>query len=202
MTLSVVDANLLADTLLVPGRVYGYGLFTGVPSNTGTPECADANYLRQPAVFPAASGTNGGVKASSIAADFAPMAVAPSIAGEGLWDVPQGTLTTALASGTAYTTLAVSALTAAVASGDSLVIGSGATTQTVVASAAAAPGATSVSVTSFVANAAYAIGVTVVDVQPGTAAAVFKIAQPVTSYTAGVGVQVQYASGAITFTVS
>ncbi len=37
MTLSVVDANLLADTLLVPGRVYGYGLFTGVPVEHGHP---------------------------------------------------------------------------------------------------------------------------------------------------------------------
>ncbi len=68
------------------------------------------------------------------------------------------TLTSTLASGTAYTTLDVTALTAPVASGASLVIGTGATTQTVTTSAAAAIGATTIDVTSFTANSAYAVG--------------------------------------------
>jgi uncharacterized phage protein gp47/JayE len=70
------------------------------------------------------------------------------------------TLQAALASGTAYTSLATSALALPIASGQQIVIGSGTTTQTVTASAAAAVGATTVSVTSFTANAAYAVGTT------------------------------------------
>ncbi len=69
-----------------------------------------------------------------------------------------GSLTTALASGTAYTSLATTALTTAISSGNYLVIGSGATAQVVQASATAAVGATSISVHSFTANANYAIG--------------------------------------------
>ena len=68
------------------------------------------------------------------------------------------TLTSVLASGTAYTSLAVNALPAAVANGQLITIGSGATTQTVVTSSAASAGATSITVTSFTANANYAIG--------------------------------------------
>jgi len=77
------------------------------------------------------------------------------------------TLSSALVSGTAYTSLSVSALNVTVASGASLTIGSGSTTQVVTASAAAAVGATSIPVASFTANAAYAIG-TVVAFTPGT----------------------------------
>lgn len=74
------------------------------------------------------------------------------------------TLTAALTSGTAYTSLAVQALTSPVASGDTITIGTGGTTQTVTASAAAAIGATTIDVNSFTANAAYAIGATVTTV--------------------------------------
>jgi hypothetical protein len=70
------------------------------------------------------------------------------------------TLTTALVSGTSYTTLAVVALTAPVDVGDAVVLGAGG--QTVTASAAAAVGATTISVVSFSANAAYAVGTGVV----------------------------------------
>lgn len=66
-------------------------------------------------------------------------------------------LTTALVSGTSYTSIDVSALNMAVAVGDNLVIGTGSTTQTVTASAAASIGATSISVNSFSANANYAV---------------------------------------------
>lgn len=77
------------------------------------------------------------------------------------------TLTTALASGTAYTALAVTALTQAIPSGTSLIIGTGTTTQTVTTSAAANVGDTSIGVTSFTANANYATG-TLVSLTPGT----------------------------------
>lgn len=79
------------------------------------------------------------------------------------------TLSAALTSGTAYTTLSVQALTSPVASGDTITIGSGGTTQTVTSSAAAAIGATSISVSSFTANGNYAIGTTVTTVQDTTA---------------------------------
>ncbi len=72
-------------------------------------------------------------------------------------------LTTALVSGTAYTSLAVGALPVAIASGDTIQIGSGSSTQTVTASAASAQGATSISVNSFTANANYAVGSLVID---------------------------------------
>ena len=72
-------------------------------------------------------------------------------------------LTTALVSGTAYTSLAVTALSQAVASGDSILLTSGASTQTFVTSATAAVGATSLAVTSLAANAAYPVGTTVQD---------------------------------------
>ena len=75
----------------------------------------------------------------------------------------QAQLTTALTSGTAYTTLAVSALNQAVASGDSILLTSGANTQTYTASAAAAVGATSISVTSLAANFSYPVGTLVQD---------------------------------------
>lgn len=73
------------------------------------------------------------------------------------------TLTAALVSGTAYTSLAVTALTAPVLSGDSVVLTSGTDTQTYVASAYAAVGATAISVVSLAANFAYPIGTTVTD---------------------------------------
>ncbi|MHB8313031.1 MAG: phage tail fiber protein [Candidatus Dormibacteria bacterium] len=72
-------------------------------------------------------------------------------------------LTTALTSGTAYTSLAVSALSQAVASGDSILLTSGANTQTYVTSAAAAVGATALTVTSLAANFRYPVGTTVQD---------------------------------------
>lgn len=75
----------------------------------------------------------------------------------------QTQLTTALVSGTAYTSLAVEPLDQAVASGDSILLTSGADTQTYVASAAAAVGATSITVTSLAANFSYPIGTLVQD---------------------------------------
>ncbi len=71
-------------------------------------------------------------------------------------------LTSALVSGTAYTTLAVESLPVAVVAGQQLVLNlNGSPTQTVTLSVAAAMGATSVSVTSFTANASYGVGIQV-----------------------------------------
>ena len=67
-------------------------------------------------------------------------------------------LTTALVSGTAYTTLDVTALTIAISSGENVVLVSGSNTQTYVASADAAVGATTISVNSLAANFAYPVG--------------------------------------------
>jgi hypothetical protein len=64
------------------------------------------------------------------------------------------TLTTALTSGSVYTSLAVTALSRAAIVGDVIQIGV-ATSQEVIASAPATVGATSITVTSFTANAAY-----------------------------------------------
>jgi hypothetical protein len=81
-------------------------------------------------------------------------------------DVALGTLTTALVSGTAYTSLAVTATASVVTSGDPIVVTSaGSHIQTFTASAGAAPGATSISVTSLVANFSYPIGAAVADGQ-------------------------------------
>ena len=75
--------------------------------------------------------------------------------------VGNATLTTALTSGTAYTSLAVTALLGAVAIGDPVYIVSGANTQQFVASVAAAVGATTISVNSLAANFSYPIGASV-----------------------------------------
>lgn len=88
----------------------------------------------------------------------APVALAAAV------DAPaQSTLSAALVSGTAYTSLAVVALTVAVVSGDNIEVSSGANSQTFVASAAAAVGATAIAVTSLVANFAYPVGSVVFD---------------------------------------
>jgi hypothetical protein len=68
------------------------------------------------------------------------------------------TLTTALTSGVAYTSLAVTALSRDVIAGDIIQVGVSPNSQETVASASAAAGATSVSVGQFTANAAYAVG--------------------------------------------
>ncbi len=68
------------------------------------------------------------------------------------------TLTSALASGSTYTSLKVQALSQAANAGDVFTIGTGSTVENVTLSAGAANGATTLSVTSFTANAAYATG--------------------------------------------
>lgn len=85
------------------------------------------------------------------------------------WRGPVGTfntvstkLTSALVSGSTYTSLSVQSLSQAADAGDTFTIGTGGTTQVVTLSAAAANGATTLSVNSFTANANYATG------NPGT----------------------------------
>ncbi len=83
-----------------------------------------------------------------------------TLAGGGLV-APNATLSTALVSGTAYTSLAVTALTAAIAANAPVVVATAGSCQVFTASAAAAIGATSIAVTSLAANAAYPVGSTV-----------------------------------------
>ena len=104
----------------------------------------------------------------------------------------QTQLTTALTSGTAYTTLAVQALDQAVASGDSILLTSGANTQTYTASAAAAVGATSISVTSLAANFSYPVGTLVQDT---TTAPAYGRVQVVNNGTNWIAASSQPASG-------
>ena len=72
-----------------------------------------------------------------------------------------GSLTSALVSGTTYTSLAVPALPTAVPQGAVLILNVGTTSQLVTTSAAAAQNATSISVVAFTANAAYSTSTTV-----------------------------------------
>lgn len=67
-------------------------------------------------------------------------------------------LTSALASGTAYTSLSVQALTEDIPAGTPITIGTGTSTQTATTSADSPVGSTTIAVTSFTANAAYAAG--------------------------------------------
>jgi len=96
----------------------------------------------------------------------------------------QTALTSALASGTAYTSLAVQPLSSAVASGDSIKVTTGSNTQTFTASAAATAGATSISVTSLVANAAYAVGSLVQDITKGGGYSRVKVTNNATDFVA------------------
>jgi len=93
-------------------------------------------------------------------------------------------LTTALVSGTAYTTLDVSPLDAAVASGDSILLTSGSDTQTFVTSAAAAVGATSLTVTSASANFSYPVGTLVQDTTASAAYARVSVTNNTTNWVA------------------
>ena len=77
-------------------------------------------------------------------------------------------LTSALTSGTNYTTLSVQAIGQAMAVNDTVTIGTGSTTQTVTVSAAAAVNATTIHVTSFPANASYGSGTPVNDNATGS----------------------------------
>jgi hypothetical protein len=111
------------------------------------------------------------------------------------------TLTSALVSGTVYTSLAVAATPAAIPSGTSLQIGFGTgQTQTVVSSGSTAQAATSITVNSFTANANYASsGISVVPVaqtadNPSSGTLTNNASVPLTSYSGNL------ATGAFTFT--
>jgi hypothetical protein len=71
------------------------------------------------------------------------------------------TTTTARNSGTAYTTLPVSATSFSASVGDRLILSNGTNTQTVAVATAFSSGATTITVNSFTANATYASGATV-----------------------------------------
>lgn len=81
--------------------------------------------------------------------------VGPAASATVIYPSQAATLNSALTSGTAYTSLTVTALPAQITSGSSITLFSGTHSQTVVAAATAAAGATTVSVNSFTANFAY-----------------------------------------------
>jgi hypothetical protein len=107
---------------------------------------------------------------------------------------PITTLSSALTSGSAYTSIPVVALLVAIPSGSSVVIGAGAgTTQTVTTTAIANVGATSITV-SFTANANYSIGANVAAQPSGS--------EDPSSLTGTVTYSSALASGAFDFTTS
>jgi hypothetical protein len=73
------------------------------------------------------------------------------------------TLTSALAAGRSYTSLAVRALSNPVSAGDTIVVGTGASAQSAVASGTAAAGATSIPVSSFTPTTNFGSGTSVFD---------------------------------------
>lgn len=130
----------------MPGSVIGQVLNFGYPGNVA--RSADAII------------ENRSVKSTdSINISFGDPVVLNSDNTYSKFNTVSTTLTAALASGTAYTSLSVQALANTVQAGDSIVIG--AAGQTVTASADAATGATTIDVNSFTANAAYATGTAV-----------------------------------------
>jgi len=119
---------------------------------------AEAWRVASSALFPEASSTGAPPTVFAVQDPAAPTEVIL------VTEVAATSLTSALVSGTAYTSLAVGALPQAMVSGDTLVVGVGATTQNVVLSAAAAAGATSLTITSVTPTADFAVGSPVADV--------------------------------------
>lgn len=88
-----------------------------------------------------------------------------------LWSPwPNATLSSGLTSGTAYTSLPITALEGSVATGNSIVLTYGTHTQTFTANAAAAGGASSIGVTSLAANFSYPAGTIVTNTSGDTSA--------------------------------
>jgi hypothetical protein len=85
------------------------------------------------------------------------------------------TLTTARNSGTAYTTLPVSATSFSASIGDTLQLSSGGNSQNVIVATAFSVGATTLTVNSFVANATYGIGAAVTKVTQWNAISISQI---------------------------
>jgi len=181
------------DTALaffVPGTTYYFGLGTAAPGSTGT----DTTALPFQAItFGAPSG---GSQASTDAQTFSSVPGGVTYTDFSVWTGPSTTLTTALVSGTAYTSLAVAALPADLALGATVTLVSGTDVQTFVLSAAAAAGATSLAVTSQAANAAYPAGTVVAE---GTYIAGGALSSAITP---SAGSNIDIAIGGIVFTAS
>jgi len=166
-------ASFSAETTNVASSVGSGTLTMSDQVNTGT-ACLSANALPQNNVNPAcaavlaltnvAPGVFGGVAQVTV------KNTGSIDASKFYFWAPQvnATLTGALTSGVAVTTLAVSPLEGTIVSGDSLVVSFGTHTQTFVANAAASGGATSISVTSQVANFSYDVGTIVSDSNSNT----------------------------------
>ena len=138
--------------------------------------------------------TAGSTTLNSASGTFASTDVGKDISVVGA--ASNATLTTALVSGTSYTSLAVTPLVTGITSGANVVLQSGSSTQTFVTSASAAVGATSLAVTSLAANAAYPIG-TLVDA--ATLSATISSVQSATQITMSVAASVAVSGTSYTY---
>ena len=166
-------ASFSAETTNI-GSAIGSGTLTMSDQVNSTTACLSANAATQNNVNPAcaaaltltnvAPGVYGGV------AQITVQNTGSIDASKFYFWAPQvnATLTGALTSGVAVTTLAVSPLEGTITSGDSLVVSFGTHSQTFIASGGASGGATSISVTSQVANFSYAVGTVVSDSSSNT----------------------------------
>lgn len=155
--LSISGADAALGAILPAGTTFYLGLNTADPGSTG----ADTTALPfQSITFGTAAS---GSVASTSSQSFTNVPGSVTYTNYSVWSGPSTTLTTALTSGTAYTSLAVDALPAALAVGATVTTVAGTATQTWTVSTAASAGATTISVNSAAANAAYAAGSVVVE---------------------------------------
>jgi hypothetical protein len=147
-----------------------YGSGSAVNVNSACSALATTSTLNYPGVLLAgnvAIANNGSLPAATLTV-FMPSCtteLSPSAPTNPNWG--SITLSSALSTSSAITSIGVASLTKAVTSGDSIVLTSGANTQTFVASANALIGATTISVTSQTPNFAYPTNSTVYDVGAG-----------------------------------
>jgi hypothetical protein len=188
---AAAELDAAQNAILAAGTTYWLSLHTAAPGETGAAEGTDG---RQSITFAASSG---GSQASNDAQTWASAKGGQTYTDFGIWNMNGGvSLSTALVSGTAYTTLAVTAIPAALASGATVTLISGANTQTYTLSAAAAAAATSLAVTSLAANYSYPVGSVV---QVGS----YLRGGPLSaSITPPAGSEITFASGAVTLTAS
>lgn len=179
-----------ALSFFTSGTTYYLGLCTAAPGASGE---STTSLPFQAITFGAPSA---GSQASTDSQTFSGVPGSVTYTDFSVWTGQSTTLTTALVSGTAYTSLAVDALPAALASGATVTLVSGTDTQTFATSASVASGATSIPVTSASANFSYPVGTTVVE---GTYIAGGALSS---SITPSAGSNIDVASGGITFTAS
>jgi hypothetical protein len=190
--MSNLSTTALDDALsfFTSGTTYYLGLGTAAPGSTGE---STTSLSFQAITFGAPSA---GSQTSTDSQSFASVPGSVTYADFSVWTGESTTLTTALTSGTAYTTLAVDALPASLASGASVTLVSGTDTQVFTTSASVASGATSIPVNSADANFSYPVGTTVVE---GTYIAGGALTSSITPSS---GSTIDVAAGGITYTAS